>query len=550
MKDHRWSWTISPLRNWRIARGKVIVFNEDLEQLLSGAWITRIWTYQETLLAFQPIVVSGTCHVPWPTIASALAFLEMSVGFPALGPWTEILNSRAHYRASMPNDLIKELWGQYLTATAFANWDLGIRICLGTATITSALVLLLLFAWSLRHGTSVDQQSLQLVALYTMLLLTTTLLFSVFLFLLPPNAALPFDSGHKFWDSLLAPTRTGLINTICWRSATDPRDMVYGVLPMLQHMASGPSFHVDYSAQLSSVYTDLAKFFLEDCHESNMLTLAAEARCPGAPAWVPDFSKTLRPISVTTIDSHPGGRLPILPTALNLQLHLPTLRIQPEISFDIDTVSNFIDVSCLADDELEGGRIHNVSCIMETLPGTSVLGSLYSRRSISVETSMWLSIFQRCTETFSLSIGRSRLRRYYALVEESLLKEDTPLGLLGMLKRKELLDVHDFVCHYFSKVQCCFFVVSETQSGVLPPVESSVGPRSTEHRWLGYVKGQQQGKIRAGDKIVRVDGMKDCVVYRHSEKALIARLPEDQSQELAEKGGFLVFSFDMMMELA
>jgi hypothetical protein len=105
-----------------------MVFSEDLERLLFGLWKTRVWTYQEVLLASQPIAVSDLSHVPWLTFASALVFIETSAGLPPLGSWTEIFNSRAHYRASMPNDLAKKLWRQDLTAMEFAHCDFGVRV--------------------------------------------------------------------------------------------------------------------------------------------------------------------------------------------------------------------------------------------------------------------------------------------------------------------------------------------------------------------------------------------------------------------------------------
>jgi hypothetical protein len=61
----------------RLDSGKVIVFNDDLDQLLSCAWTTRIWTYQEVVLASRPFLVCGLSHVAWRQFACALTFLEM-----------------------------------------------------------------------------------------------------------------------------------------------------------------------------------------------------------------------------------------------------------------------------------------------------------------------------------------------------------------------------------------------------------------------------------------------------------------------------------------
>jgi hypothetical protein len=55
--------------------------------------------------------------------------------------------------------------------------------------------------------------------------------------------------------------------------------------------------------------------------------------------------------------------------------------------------------------------------------------------------------------------------------------------------------------------------------------------RYRQIRWIGYV-GHQQGKIQVGDKAIVLAGVQDNMVYRESEKALIARLSTEQSTQL------------------
>jgi hypothetical protein len=64
----------------------------DLNELLSQDWITRIWTYQEIILASNPIVVCGDMHLNWSQFALAMIsidYIRPEYVFDATnaGPW-------------------------------------------------------------------------------------------------------------------------------------------------------------------------------------------------------------------------------------------------------------------------------------------------------------------------------------------------------------------------------------------------------------------------------------------------------------------------------
>lgn len=54
-------------------------------------------------------------------------------------------------------------------------------------------------------------------------------------------------------------------------------------------------FRVDYSVEVAQLYTDSAELFLERGN-TDVLALAAKARCPGAASWVPEYPETFHPI--------------------------------------------------------------------------------------------------------------------------------------------------------------------------------------------------------------------------------------------------------------
>jgi len=86
-----------------------------------------------------------------------------------------------------------------------------------------------------------------------------------------------------------------LANIISVRSATDPRDMSFGLhgilkLPGQQQQPPPP---VDYSLSKAVVYKQLSIYLLSIGESINLLAFAAQKRCEGAPSWVPDFCQTM-----------------------------------------------------------------------------------------------------------------------------------------------------------------------------------------------------------------------------------------------------------------
>ncbi|KAF2108510.1 heterokaryon incompatibility protein-domain-containing protein [Lophiotrema nucula] len=88
--------------------GIVYTSYQDMNDLLDREWVRRIWTYQEILLASNPIVVCGGFHLPWARFSLGVTFLEYSginyqEGNPiiaTLNTWAQIVSSRDHLVSS------------------------------------------------------------------------------------------------------------------------------------------------------------------------------------------------------------------------------------------------------------------------------------------------------------------------------------------------------------------------------------------------------------------------------------------------------------------
>src|SRR5205814_72356 len=48
---------------------------EDLEDLLRRDWLTRGWTYQEIILACNPVIVCGNKSMPWDNFIRGIEYL-------------------------------------------------------------------------------------------------------------------------------------------------------------------------------------------------------------------------------------------------------------------------------------------------------------------------------------------------------------------------------------------------------------------------------------------------------------------------------------------
>ncbi|KAE9367526.1 hypothetical protein N431DRAFT_444660 [Stipitochalara longipes BDJ] len=84
------------------------------QPLLDNVWLTRMWTYQEILLASNPILVLGNTHLQWSMLERAIVFLQYSGVCGGLQPrlnrvleaWTELVlgRDRLHAFKAMSSD--------------------------------------------------------------------------------------------------------------------------------------------------------------------------------------------------------------------------------------------------------------------------------------------------------------------------------------------------------------------------------------------------------------------------------------------------------------
>lgn len=85
-----------PLRNRiRSTQGPSI---EEVEGVLDQVWIRRIWTFQEAVLANNPVIICGRQNLACNRLALSVVYLRAFEKYPSLQAWLDLVYSRAHFQ--------------------------------------------------------------------------------------------------------------------------------------------------------------------------------------------------------------------------------------------------------------------------------------------------------------------------------------------------------------------------------------------------------------------------------------------------------------------
>jgi hypothetical protein len=115
----------------------------------------------------------------------------------------------------------------------------------------------------------------------------------LFIFVLPLTPNPKFSHGYKSMR-VSRSFQAQIIESLCTRKATDPRDMFFGIHSILEKLGSSEKLPpVDYSLSCAQTYTNLTQYLLCEGDSLLPLSLAVQKRCEGAPSWVPDYSQDL-----------------------------------------------------------------------------------------------------------------------------------------------------------------------------------------------------------------------------------------------------------------
>ncbi|KAF2832826.1 HET-domain-containing protein [Ophiobolus disseminans] len=310
----KWGWARStvphPSRKWmaRSDRYKPKLEDtecrdEELADFFNCAWISRIWTWQEIILSHNPVLVCGYTQIPWSRLEYSLVFLssiQVVVG-PDLRKWLDAVLSRDLYLAGLGqtsgySSRFLDYWIFCHSIAKTYHWYCRWKklMVLGVAAGTVVPVWLSSKHWNLRQWQAI-------VALLITTVLSIVLFFWVLLDIIPrlaPNPSYPYhiaSVSHVETERYLRSSlHERLVETLRMRSATDPRDMSFGLYSVLERFTRKDHLPtVDYSLTQAEVYQQLTKYLIYGTQSLRTLTLTAQKPCKGAPSWVPNYSQDL-----------------------------------------------------------------------------------------------------------------------------------------------------------------------------------------------------------------------------------------------------------------
>lgn len=264
---------------WISQRG--YTYWDDLIQLFDQAWVRRVWTYQEILLASRPVLVCGDSHLAWDDLARGLLFLsDRSVGLRKhVVTWKSIVFDRArlhapsHFGSGTPS----------LTLREHENFVKKIHVALRfTRVLIPSLLFvvgIVLFALGIHLTDSRCQAEFMAI---------------VFLGCAAIFACIPlvldWPLRDFFPEIIPGATNDNLVNGLYERSAKDPKDMGYGMWAILQRRGATGLPSPTYTRDTGVIYRQLTVSLIQITGSAEFLFLAAAQRQPGVPSWVPDWS--------------------------------------------------------------------------------------------------------------------------------------------------------------------------------------------------------------------------------------------------------------------
>jgi hypothetical protein len=234
---------------------------EDLRNLFDRDWIRRIWTYQELILASNPIIVCGHHHLQWVQLVCSIIFLEQFATLTnydkefedILDVWKTLAYSKARFTSE---------------STSWNTGDWKLPQLENYRSFARSI--------ALKHVNTRKH----LRELHEIVSLFCGPLVPVLLYKLPPDLRLPPQASVP----------EELVDVILDRKATNDKDKAFGLHNVLQYRMKCIIPRPDYNLSTGQIYKDLTVYLIKATGLLHLLVPAAINSYPGQPSWVPNWS--------------------------------------------------------------------------------------------------------------------------------------------------------------------------------------------------------------------------------------------------------------------
>lgn len=287
---------------------------DDIDDLLHREWIRRIWTYQEVLLASNPVIVCGGSCLQWSRLLWSLLFLNSpnvqvrasSTQRSSILAWRKVALSWLHmWTTPNANELVDHnLPGvgqsKFAIFTSYNNFIFDVFerynvICI----IGYSLMVCSPFMITAAFPMIPKGSATPVLVLLCVAILICYITFPIGHYNTPfINALDRLVVKHRplcFTDRVLEYDkkmyRENIIDAIVSRKAKDPRDKSFAIHAILQKLSSEIPPAPDYNAPIEQIYKELCLQLMRTTRSDKALRVAALTSYPGQPSWVPDWSK-------------------------------------------------------------------------------------------------------------------------------------------------------------------------------------------------------------------------------------------------------------------
>lgn len=277
---------------------------EDIDALLDRSWIRRLWTYQEIILANNPIVVCGNKHIPWSVFEKSVLFLEHTCLFDARDltkPWVNAAIARSQLQISSAASVTEtselERYVQFVYTSSQAAFKLLIWKQMGTPFWFFAMASLCLIVVTSRRSRS------------SKALLGMTIVAAAGMLACGFWAGISGLKSHRrsFEMKCTFLTEEALLTGLYSRKAKEPKDMAYGMWAVLKQGGTKGLPEPDYSLSTGDVFKTFTVHIMQMTQSIEPLLLSALKGMAGQPSWVPDW--TARAVLVRKTPPQQSGKL-------------------------------------------------------------------------------------------------------------------------------------------------------------------------------------------------------------------------------------------------
>lgn len=290
-----------------------------MNTLLDKDWVRRIWTYQEILLASNPVVVCGDYHLPWARFSLGVIFLEYSGlnhrrNYPIiaiLNTWAQIASIRDHVVSSdtITSAHVQSSSGEEIPQTILQKYrefvmDVSRRIvrlrdlnywCMFFCAIIIPSILTVWMFTMLFNTEATDFSDFAGLVLHASILPAFVALIGFFLFAFVVSfivyiGSRPLEYPTMSTDPLAQNERIDLVDGICSRKSKEKKDKAIGVQAILQRLSKTALLPIDNAQPLEHIYKQLCIKLMEVTGSIQFLLPASLNNFPEQPSWVPDWS--------------------------------------------------------------------------------------------------------------------------------------------------------------------------------------------------------------------------------------------------------------------